>query len=55
MGIATDRIKFSWVSAAEGAKWADIVNATVASIREIGPYTEYRKVAKHPEMEVNHG
>lgn len=54
-GIDTDRIKFSWVSAAEGAKWADIVNATVASIREKGPYTEYKKVAKYPEKEVNHG
>ena len=37
-GIDTRRIKFSWVSAAEGAKWADIVNTTVASIRELGPY-----------------
>jgi coenzyme F420-reducing hydrogenase delta subunit len=55
MGIDTNRIKFSWVSAAEGAKWADIVNATVASIRELGPYSEYRKVVKYPEMEVNHG
>jgi coenzyme F420-reducing hydrogenase delta subunit len=54
-GIDTGRIKFSWVSAAEGAKWADIVNATVASIREKGPYTEYKKVAKYPEKEVNHG
>jgi F420-non-reducing hydrogenase iron-sulfur subunit len=31
------RVKFSWVSAAEGAKWADIVNATVKDIRELGP------------------
>jgi len=54
-GIDTERIKFSWVSAAEGAKWADIVNATVASIREKGPYTEYKKVAKYHEKEVNHG
>ena len=45
MGIDTRRIKFSWVSAAEGAKWADIVNTTVSEIRELGPYTEYKKLA----------
>ena len=54
-GIDTERIKFSWVSAAEGAKWADIVNATVTAIREKGPYTEYKNVAKRPEKEVIHG
>jgi len=54
-GIDTERIKFSWVSAAEGARWADIVNATVTEIREKGPYTEYQKVSRHAEKEVNHG
>jgi len=55
MGIDIRRIKFSWVSAAEGAKWADIVNSTVAAIRELGPYDEYMKVAKSPVKEVSHG
>jgi coenzyme F420-reducing hydrogenase delta subunit len=55
MGINTERIKFSWVSAAEGAKWADIVNTTVAEIRKLGPYTDYKKVAKYQEKEVTHG
>jgi F420-non-reducing hydrogenase iron-sulfur subunit len=54
-GIDTGRIKFSWVSAAEGAKWADIVNKTVAEIRELGPYNDYKKVARYAEKEVNHG
>ncbi|SHE35739.1 hydrogenase iron-sulfur subunit [Dysgonomonas macrotermitis] len=45
MGIDVNRIRFAWVSAAEGAKWADIVNDTVSTIREMGPYTEYRKAA----------
>ena len=54
-GINTERIKFSWVSAAEGAKWADIVNTTVAEIRELGPYTDYKKVAKYQEKEATHG
>src|SRR5664279_616824 len=45
LGIDVRRITFSWVSAAEGAKWAELVNETVKNIRELGPYTEYRKAA----------
>jgi len=45
LGIDVRRIKFFWVSAAEGAKWAEVVNETVADLRELGPYTEYHKVA----------
>jgi F420-non-reducing hydrogenase iron-sulfur subunit len=51
MGIDVRRIRFSWVSAAEGAKWADLVNDTVKTIRELGPYTEYQKVANYVERE----
>lgn len=63
LGIDIRRIQFSWVSAAEGAKWADIVNETVSSIRELGSYTEYRRAADFlsenetelsKEMEVAH-
>ena len=55
MGIDIRRIQFSWVSAAEGARWADVVNNTVKLIRELGPYTDYKKVANNPEKEVSHG
>ncbi len=56
MGIDMARIKFSWVSAAEGAKWADIVNTTVARIRDLGPYVSYREmVNKSVEEEVSNG
>jgi coenzyme F420-reducing hydrogenase delta subunit len=55
IGIDTRRIVFSWVSAAEGAKWAEIVNSTVASIRELGPYNDYKEVANKPVKEVSHG
>jgi len=44
-GIDTERIQFSWVSAAEGFKWADVVNNTVKKIRELGPYENYQKIA----------
>ncbi|OPZ66576.1 MAG: Methyl-viologen-reducing hydrogenase, delta subunit [bacterium ADurb.Bin478] len=45
MGIEVERIQFSWVSAAEGAKWADLVNSTVNRVRELGPYDKYRQMA----------
>ena len=49
MGIDMRRVKFSWVSAAEGAKWADIVNATVKEIRELGPSREFSAMV-HKEV-----
>jgi len=53
MGIEMDRVTFSWVSAAEGAKWADVVNKTVTRIRELGPYVSYKElVNKSVEEEV---
>ncbi len=45
MGIDVNRITFTWVSAAEGAKWADVVNTTADKIRELGPYEAYHKTA----------
>ena len=33
----------------EGAKWADLVNETVAGIRELGPYLEYQKASDYLE------
>ncbi len=45
MGIDINRIKFTWVSAAEGAKWAEVVNSTVEEIRKLGPYENYRNIA----------
>ena len=44
-GIDIRRVKFTWVSAAEGAKWAEVVNSTVEEISKLGPYKEYEKLA----------
>jgi F420-non-reducing hydrogenase iron-sulfur subunit len=44
MGFDIRRICFSWVSAAEGAKWAELVNETVKEIKELGPYSDYQKL-----------
>lgn len=51
MGIDMNRITFSWVSAAEGAKWADVVNQTAERIHELGPYVSYRDMVNKPVEE----
>ncbi len=57
MGIDIRRITFSWVSAAQGARWAEIVNQNVEEIRALGPYTSFHKTAikSFEEMEVYNG
>lgn len=47
IGVDLRRIRFSWVSAGEGVKWADLVNDTVEQLRELGPYTDYRRAADY--------
>jgi len=44
-GIDIKRISFNWVSAAEGARWAEVVNSTVEMVRKLGPYENYKQVA----------
>jgi len=44
MGFDTDRITFSWVSAAEGTKWAGLVDETTEKIRTKGPFTEFKNL-----------
>ncbi|MGE5399481.1 MAG: hydrogenase iron-sulfur subunit [Ignavibacteriales bacterium] len=44
VGIEPGRVQFSWVSAAEGAKWRDVVNTVTDEVRNLGPFTEYKKL-----------
>lgn len=46
LGFDKRRITFSWVSAAEGAKWAELVNEVVGNVRKLGPYQDYTSLAK---------
>jgi F420-non-reducing hydrogenase iron-sulfur subunit len=41
-GIDMRRVTFSWISAAEGAKWAELVNEVTDKVRELGAYREYQ-------------
>ncbi len=42
MGIDDRRLQFSSVSAAEGVKWAKLINGLVDEIRSIDPFREYQ-------------
>ncbi len=46
MGIDVRRVVFSWVSAAEGAKWAELVNASVEAVRKLGPFESYQRLRR---------
>ena len=46
VGVDLNRLQFSWVSAAEGAKWANVVNSAVSDIRELGPCAAFQKMAQ---------
>ena len=37
MGIQPGRVSFSWVSAAEGAKFAQVITEVVETVRALGP------------------
>jgi coenzyme F420-reducing hydrogenase delta subunit len=51
IGIDVNRITFTWVSAAEGAKWAEVVNSTANKIKELGPYKNYQELINEIEEE----
>ena len=46
VGIDSERVFFSWVSAAEGQKWANIINDITEKVRQKGPFEEYRKMLR---------
>ena len=41
IGIDLKRLHFAWVSAAEGHKWAKVVNEVTAAVQEAGPLPKY--------------
>lgn len=45
VGIDTRRVFFAWISAAEGAKWAQFVNSVTDEVKKLGPYESYKQAA----------
>ena len=46
MGVATDRVTFSWVSASEGNKWQELVNETTHRVKALGPFHEFQDMTQ---------
>jgi F420-non-reducing hydrogenase iron-sulfur subunit len=46
VGIDPQRVTFSWVSASEGGKWAEVVNNTTELVRRLGPFDMYPGLAR---------
>ncbi len=47
-GIDDRRLFFSWVSAAEGQKFADLVNDITRQVREAGPFDPHNPARRGP-------
>jgi len=43
VGVEPERIQFSWVSAAEGVRFAKIIEKVTDDIRKCGPLTYFKK------------
>ena len=43
IGIEPERVQFSWVSAAEGVRFAQIIERVTNDIRKLGPLTYFRR------------
>ncbi len=46
VGIPNERIKFSWVSAAEGQKFADLITEFTEQLKQIGPFEQYKTLIR---------
>ena len=44
LGVDSRRVHFSWISAAEGAKFQKLVTEIVEKTRELGPYEDYKAI-----------
>lgn len=42
VGVDLNRLQFSWVSAAEGGKWVEVVTDLTERIRTMGPMEEFK-------------
>lgn len=52
LGIDKRRFKMSWVSAAEGAKWASVVKEITREATELGPFTSFPNAARERTLAV---
>ena len=43
VGVDPGRVNMSWVSASEGAKFKDVIDEVVTSVKEAGPMDQFRR------------
>ena len=44
VGMDQNRVQFSWISAAEGGKWVNVIDEFTTKVRALGPCEEYREM-----------
>jgi coenzyme F420-reducing hydrogenase delta subunit len=44
VGVDLERLQFSWVSAAEGGKWVEVVTDLTERVRAMGPMVEFKEL-----------
>jgi len=54
VGFDLRRLQFSWISAAEGRKFTEIVNDVTDTVRALGPFREYEQL-RDPAFETLQG
>jgi coenzyme F420-reducing hydrogenase delta subunit len=50
VGVPKERVWFSWVSAAEGRKFADLITEMTESIRQLGPFEQARQLIAEAQL-----
>lgn len=48
MGMEPERVQVTWVSAAEGKKFAELATAMVEKARKLGPNTRFARTYAEP-------
>ena len=43
VGIEPERVHMTWVSAAEGQKFADVITEVTEHVKKVGPMTQFRR------------
>jgi len=49
IGIEPERVQFSWVSAAEGGRFVDIIEKVTSEIKKLGPIKKFSKWQKETD------
>lgn len=43
LGVEPQRVRMSWVSASEGAKWKEVIEEVVKGVKEVGPMDQFKR------------